>query len=120
MRWMRRYPVRFFLSVGGILVMVLWAITRYWHWPWLVGYLVSVNLVGFLFYGMDKWMARRGAWRIPEGALHILALCGASPGALIAQKLFHHKTQKRSFQRWVWLIVVLQIVLLLVYFHYVR
>jgi uncharacterized membrane protein YsdA (DUF1294 family) len=49
--------------------------------------------------------------RIPENNLHALALLGASPAGLTAQKFFRHKTLKGSFQLIYWLIVLLQIAL---------
>ncbi len=46
-------------------------------------------------------------WRIPEKQLHAVALLGGWPGALLAQQLLRHKTQKASFQGIFWLIVAL-------------
>ena len=31
----------------------------------LIIYLVGINLVTFLLYGVDKWKARKGRWHIP-------------------------------------------------------
>jgi uncharacterized membrane protein YsdA (DUF1294 family) len=31
----------------------------------LIIYFVGINLVTFLLYGVDKWKARKGRWRIP-------------------------------------------------------
>jgi len=39
--------------------------------------------------------------------LHIFALAGGWPGALVAQKLFHHKTKKLSFRIVFWITVAL-------------
>lgn len=47
-------------------------------WTLLAGYLLLVNLAGFLLMGLDKRRARRGAWRISEKALFLPAvLAGA-------------------------------------------
>ncbi len=35
----------------------------------LIIYFVGINLVTFLLYGVDKWKARKGRWRIPEDSL---------------------------------------------------
>ena len=32
-------------------------------------YLIGINVLTFLIYGIDKWKARRGKWRIPEDTL---------------------------------------------------
>ena len=39
-------------------------------------YLIFINLFAFCTYGIDKWKAKKGAWRIPEKTLLILALIG--------------------------------------------
>ena len=57
-----------------------------------------INLMTIVAYGVDKNAARKGSWRVPEMQLHLLELLGGSPGAFFAQKLFHHKTKKKSFQ----------------------
>ena len=31
----------------------------------LVIYLIGINVLTFLIYGIDKWKARKGKWRIP-------------------------------------------------------
>jgi uncharacterized membrane protein YsdA (DUF1294 family) len=48
-------------------------------------------------------------WRTSESMLFGLALIGGWPGALIAQRHFHHKTLKSSFQTVFWVVVVLNI-----------
>ena len=65
------------------------------------------SLLLFGVYAWDKSAARNDRWRTPEKTLHLLALAGGWPGALVAQKLFRHKSRKRSFQVIFWLTVVL-------------
>jgi len=64
------------------------------------------SMLAFLLYGIDKFAAVRGWRRTPEAQLHLVALAGGWPGALIAQKLFRHKTRKQPF-RGVFLLTVL-------------
>lgn len=66
----------------------------------LVCFLIAANGLTMPFlYGADKWLAKRKWQRIPEVTLHIPAFFGAAPGALLAQKLFRHKTRKTAFRR---------------------
>jgi uncharacterized membrane protein YsdA (DUF1294 family) len=74
---------------------------------WLPAYFWGLSLIAFLVYWADKAAARSGRWRTPEKTLHLLALAGAWPGALMAQVWLRHKTRKRSFRILFWLTVVL-------------
>lgn len=65
---------------------------RYWMW-----YLIFINIMACLLYGLDKQKARRNRWRIPEATLLGIALLGGSAGALTGMYLFHHKTKKIKF-----------------------
>ena len=76
----------------------------------LISYLIAVNLTTFLFYGIDKGLSKTSLLRTPERVLHGLAFAGGSPAALAAQKIFHHKTIKKSFQITYWLIVIVQLI----------
>lgn len=73
---------------------------------WLGYSYLVLSIITLLVYGKDKWAAKRQAWRTPERTLHLLALLGGWPGALIGQKLFSHKKNKISFKRIFWLTVV--------------
>jgi uncharacterized membrane protein YsdA (DUF1294 family) len=44
---------------------------------------------------------------VSENTLHLLELVGGWPGALLAMKLFRHKTRKLSFLLVTWAIVAL-------------
>lgn len=68
---------------------------------------ISVSVIAFVVYGIDKAAARRGGWRTPESTLHLLAAAGGWPGALAAQNLLRHKTRKLSFQILFWGTVLL-------------
>jgi uncharacterized membrane protein YsdA (DUF1294 family) len=57
-------------------------------------------------YGVDKRRAKQEGDRISEKTLHILSLLGGWPGAIAGQKLFRHKTIKKSFRLVFWLTVL--------------
>jgi uncharacterized membrane protein YsdA (DUF1294 family)/cold shock CspA family protein len=76
--------------------------------PWLVlPVYIVISLLTFGAYAFDKSAAMNRRWRTSEQALHLLSLFGGWPGALIAQRMFHHKSKKVSFQAAFWLIVAL-------------
>lgn len=76
----------------------------------LVGgaYIGVINLLAFVFFGLDKALAGGRAWRIPEKTLWFLALIGGSLGALVGMNFFRHKTKKTRFQLVLALIVFMQ------------
>ena len=75
-------------------------------------YLIVINIVTFLVYGIDKWKAKQGSWRISEATLLILAVFGGSIGALLVMKVWHHKTQHKKFKYGLPLILLAQIALI--------
>lgn len=92
----------------------LWAVVGS-PWGILAIWLVLINLITFLVFGLDKWKARRKekketVRRIPEKTLLLLAALGGSVGALLAMRVFHHKTLHRAFRFGVPLILALQII----------
>lgn len=75
----------------------------------LIGYLVIINIIAFVTYGVDKSKAERGAWRIPEKTLILLAVIGGSIGAYLGMWFFHHKTMKPKFAVGIPIIISVQI-----------
>lgn len=43
---------------------------------WLIYYELIVNLLAFVLFGVDKYKAKRGQWRISEWRLMLLSLFG--------------------------------------------
>jgi uncharacterized membrane protein YsdA (DUF1294 family)/cold shock CspA family protein len=70
-------------------------------------YYLVLSRVTFIGYAIDKWAAMNNRWRTSEGALHLLALIGGWPGALLGQQVLRHKSQKESFRVVFWATVVL-------------
>ena len=71
--------------------------------------LVLVNAWTILRFWQDKQRAVAGERRIRESDLLGLALIGGSPGALLARRLFHHKTRKEPFSTHLLVIVAIQV-----------
>jgi uncharacterized membrane protein YsdA (DUF1294 family)/cold shock CspA family protein len=63
---------------------------------------LAMSLMTYLFYYFDKSAAQKGEWRTPESTLHLLALFGGWPGAIVAQQKLRHKSQKRAFRTIFW------------------
>ena len=64
------------------------------------------SLLSIGMYASDKAKAKRGSWRTPESALHLVDLLGGWPGGLFAQRFFRHKNAKLSFQLVFWICVL--------------
>ena len=78
----------------------------------IIFYLVAINVVTFLLYGIDKFKAQRSRWRIPEAVLLGLAVVGGSIGAWLGMMVWRHKTQHKKFKYGIPLILALQIAFL--------
>ena len=78
----------------------------------LLYYLIVINIVTFLIYGIDKRKAKQGSWRISEVTLLILAVIGGSIGALLGMKVWHHKTMHKKFKYGLPLILLAQIAII--------
>ena len=64
-----------------VLIAIIWSIAE---------------LVPFIAFGIDKFKAKKGMWRIPEATLLLFAFIGPV-GALAGMYLWHHKTKKPKF-----------------------
>ena len=77
----------------------------------IICYLLAVNLVTFLLYGIDKYKAKKGKWRISEATLLTMAAIGGSIGAWAGMRLWHHKTMHKKFKYGIPVIIILQVAL---------
>ena len=75
----------------------------------IVYYLIAITLVTFCVYGLDKWKAQHGRWRVSEATLLLLAAIGGSVGAWAGMKLWHHKTLHKKFRYGIPAIIIIQI-----------
>ena len=82
----------------------------------LAYYLLGINVVTFIVYGIDKYKAKKAKWRIPEATLLLLAVLGGSIGARMGMKVWHHKTMHKKFKYGIPAILLIQIALM-TYLH---
>ena len=75
----------------------------------IIGYVIVINVITLMMYGIDKWKAKHRKWRIPEATLLIMAAVGGSIGAWTGIKLFHHKTLHKKFKYGVPAIFLIQL-----------
>ena len=64
----------------------------------ILSYLVVINLIAFVLYGIDKKRAIRNEHRIRESVLLWIARLGGSVGSWLGIKSFHHKTKHSKFR----------------------
>ena len=77
----------------------------------ILGYLLAVNIATFFLYGIDKYKAKKGRWRISEATLLLMAVVGGSIGAWTGMRLWHHKTMHKKFKYGIPIIIILQVAL---------
>ncbi len=73
-------------------------------------YILIINALAFVMYGIDKYKAIHEKWRIPEATLIGFAAAGGGIGSLLGMLVWHHKTKKWKFRILVPLIMVLWVV----------
>ena len=83
------------------------------EWIQVVGYyLIGINILTFMIYGIDKYKAKHSKWRVSEASLLLMAVVGGSIGALLGMRVWHHKTMHKKFKYGVPAILMIQIVLI--------
>jgi len=70
-------------------------------------YLLIVNIISFVIYGLDKLFAILKFRRVSEIRLFFLGFIGGFIGSILGMLLFHHKKSKKKF----WIINILCIFL---------
>lgn len=88
--------------------------------PLWIAALAGLNVATAYLYAYDKGAAGTERRRVPEALLHLHALLGGSPAALVSQAVFRHKTVKRGFRPITWGILVLQAAALAVWWTTLR
>ena len=60
-------------------------------------FLGVMSIIAFVLYKVDKEKAQKGKWRIKEATLLGFGFFGGAVGALLAMKIFRHKTKHWYF-----------------------
>ena len=63
----------------------------------MIIYLIVINILTFIIYGVDKFLAFEHYYRISEKILFLFSIFGGTLGALFAMFFFRHKTLKIKF-----------------------
>lgn len=79
-------------------------------------YLLAINLIAFIVMGYDKTKAIHKERRVPERRLFLIAALGGALGMLFGMRFFHHKTKHRSFTAGIPALLVLNAVLVMIWF----
>ena len=98
---------QFAVGCGALFFIALGLLVAYGRLPVTVPFVYAMaSLLTFMVYAFDKSAAMNKRRRTPENTLHLLALAGGWPGALLAQTTFRHKSRKIEFQTVFWATVL--------------
>lgn len=76
---------------------------------WVLSLILSLNVITFLCFGLDKTLAISRTRRIPEKVLWFTAFAGGPVGAILGMQFFRHKISKKSFQFGLAVVVLMEI-----------
>ncbi|GAU77363.1 DUF1294 domain-containing protein [Fusibacter sp. 3D3] len=68
------------------------------NFKYVIVALTVINVMSFVMFGLDKFFAVKGKWRIREVTLLSMSVIGGGIGSLIGMVLFKHKLSKRPFR----------------------
>lgn len=109
----------FFVPILFIIFVSVFSFTnRQEEFIFLPFYYLTVGLFTFILYAIDKSAAQKGSWRTPESTLHLFSLAGGWLGAMIAQQVFRHKTNKPSFRAVFWATIIINIAVFVYFIAY--
>ena len=79
----------------------------------MIYYLITINIITFIIYGIDKYKSIKHKYRISENTLIILSILGGPLGAFFGMIIFHHKTKKKKFTVLIPIILLLWVYILI-------
>lgn len=80
-----------------------------WLWPWLIGYLVVINILTFFAFIEDRRRAKKGLNRVADIHLLALTLFGGGLGGFVAQQTTGHLRDEEPFASQLVVLLGLQI-----------
>ena len=84
----------------------------------IIIYLCAINFIGFCAMGIDKYKAKKGYWRIPEGTLILITIFLGGIGTITGMYVFHHKTKKIKFTVGLPTILISEIIFVIYYLFF--
>lgn len=81
-------------------------------------YVMMINLLCAVMFGLDKWRAKHALWRISELDLMTAAFLGGSIGGLFAMYVLRHKIRKPKFYIGLPMCGIFNAVIYFVVYHY--
>ena len=73
-------------------------------------YFIAISLVTAVITAIDKYKAKKGAFRISEATLFFLAAIGGALAEYATMRLIRHKTLHKRFMIGLPFIIILQII----------
>ena len=80
---------------------------------YLIIYLIVINIITFIIFGLDKHYAVKNKFRVSEATLFCLCIIGGSFLGYMGMKVFRHKTKKLYFRIGVPLIMIIEAIVLI-------
>lgn len=82
----------------------------------MTNYLIIINFISFVIYGVDKFLSIRHYYRISEFILLSFGFVGGVVGSILGMICFRHKTKKIKFKIYLFLYFILLVYILLKYY----
>ncbi len=97
-------------NIEDVSLLIDTIIKKYW---WV--YILIINLITFVLFGVDKHKAINSEFRIPVSRLLFFSFIGGEIGAMAGMRVFRHKTHTRTFRLGEPLILLMHCVLIGLY-----
>lgn len=82
----------------------------------MLKYLLLINIISFIIYGIDKFLSIKHWYRISEFILLCFGFIGGVIGSLIGMYLFRHKVKKIKFKIFLFIYSLLWFAIVYLYY----